>query len=87
MRKSSTAARKQTQIVNAQKLTIGIDLGDRFSYYFVLDQAGELIVEDKLPTTKQGMQQVFGKLPPAWPWRPERIPRGSAGSSRSWDMK
>jgi transposase len=63
MRKSSTTVRKRKQILNQTKLTIGMDLGDRFTYYCVLDQAGEVMVEDRLPTTKQGMQHVFGKIP------------------------
>ena len=29
-----------------------MDLGDRFSYYCVLDEAGEVMIEQKLPTTQ-----------------------------------
>jgi len=63
MRESSTTGRKRKQILHQEKLTIGMDLGDRFTYYCVLDQAGEVMIEDKLPTTKQGIQHVFGKIP------------------------
>ena len=63
MRKSSTTGRKRKQNLHQERLTIGMDLGDRFTYYCVLDAAGEVIIEDKLPTTRQGMQQVFGKIP------------------------
>jgi hypothetical protein len=31
---------------------------DRFSYYCVLDEAGEVLIEQKLRTTKAAMQQV-----------------------------
>jgi hypothetical protein len=30
-----------------QKLTIGLDLGDRWSFYCVLDEAGQVILEQK----------------------------------------
>ena len=63
MRKSSTTERKRKQILNPEKLTIGMDLGDRFTYYCVLDPAGEVMIEDRLPTTKPGMRQIFGKIP------------------------
>ena len=63
MRKSSTTERKQKQILHPEKLTIGMDLGDRFTHYCVLDPAGEVMIEDRLPTTKPGMQQIFGKIP------------------------
>src|SRR6202049_2644278 len=63
MKKNSTVATKRKQIFKEKKLTIGMDLGDQFTYYCVLDEAGEVIVEQKLPTTKQGMKQVFGRMP------------------------
>jgi len=63
MKNNSTVARPRKQIFKRQQLTIGIDLGDRFSYYCVLDAAGELMVEQKLPTTKLAMKQVFGRMP------------------------
>ena len=50
MRKVSTTRKKRKQILNQKQLTIGMDLGDRFTYYCVLDPAGEVMVEDKLPT-------------------------------------
>lgn len=63
MRKTSTTARKGKKFLNHEELTIGLDLGDRFTYYCVLDQAGEVLIEDRLPTTKPGMEHVFGKFP------------------------
>jgi len=41
MRKGSTTERKGTQIVHQERLSIGMDLGDRFTYYCVLDPAGK----------------------------------------------
>ena len=63
MKKNSTVATRRKQIFKEKKLTIGMDLGDRFTYYCVLDEAGEVMVEQKLPTTKQAMKQVFGRIP------------------------
>ena len=63
MKKDSTVAIRQKQIFKEKKLTIGMDLGDRFTYYCILDEAGEVVVEQKLTTTKQAMKQVFGRIP------------------------
>jgi transposase len=40
MKKVSTVAAKQSGNFSEQKLTIGLDLGDRSSWYCVLDEAG-----------------------------------------------
>ena len=40
MKKISTAAVKQSRNISEQKLTIGLDLGDRSSWYCVLDEGG-----------------------------------------------
>jgi len=32
------------EILKEQKLTIGLDLGDRWSFYCVLDEAGKIIL-------------------------------------------
>ena len=45
------------------QLTIGVDLGDRFSAYCVLNEAGEIVLEHKLATTPEAMKQVFGSMP------------------------
>ena len=42
MKKVSTAAVKQSKNFSEQKLTIGLDLGDRSSWYCVLDEAGAI---------------------------------------------
>jgi transposase len=45
------------------KLTIGLDLGDRSSYYCVLDDMGEVILERKLSTTAKALEEAFGRMP------------------------
>ncbi len=39
------------------------DLGDRWSFYCVLDEAGKIILEQKVATTPEAMKQTFGKIP------------------------
>jgi len=48
-----------------QRLTVGLDLGDRTSRYCVLDEAGKKVSEDQLPTTQAGLSSLFGKMPPS----------------------
>jgi transposase len=46
-----------------QKLTIGLDLGDRSSWYCVVDEAGSVLLEQRLSTTPKAMREVFGNMP------------------------
>jgi transposase len=62
MKKNSTVATRRKQIFKEKKFTIGMDLGDRFTYYCVLDETGEVILEQKLPTTKPAMKHEFGRI-------------------------
>jgi transposase len=50
-------------IFKGHKLTIGVDLGDRWSCYCVLDEAGKILLEQKLATTAEAMKQTFAKIP------------------------
>jgi transposase len=61
--KSSTVMSNRVEIFKDDKLTIGVDLGDRFSHYCVLNGAGEIIREHRLPTTPKGIDEVFSKIP------------------------
>jgi transposase len=63
MQKVSTVAGKQSRNFSEQKLTIGFDLGDRSSWYCVLDEAGRVLLEQKVSTTPKAMQEVFGGMP------------------------
>jgi transposase len=63
MKKVSTAARSEFGKFAGQRLTIGLDLGDRWSWYCVLDEQGELLLEQKVATTPKAMQEVFGAMP------------------------
>ena len=63
MKKISTVVVEGMQIFKENQLTIGLDLGDRTSRYCILDEAGEIILEQELPTTAKGIEQVFSKIP------------------------
>jgi hypothetical protein len=60
MKKVSTAAVKATKNFSQPKVTIGLDLGDRASWYCLLDEVGEVLQEQKLSTTPKAMREVFG---------------------------
>src|SRR5215469_601527 len=63
MRKSITVAGKQSRIFAQKKHTVGLDLGDRWSWYCVLDEGGEVVFEQKLSTTPKAVREVFGAMP------------------------
>src|SRR5256885_10860126 len=63
MKKTSTVRVNGNMIFKGHKLTIGLDLGDRWSNYCVLDEAGEVLLEQKLPTTPEAMKQTFERIP------------------------
>jgi len=63
MKKVSTVAVKRNRNISEQKLTIGFDLGDRSSWYCVLDERGEVVLEQKVSTTPKAMKEVFGGMP------------------------
>jgi transposase len=63
MEKISTVQVLGNEILKEQKLTIGVDLGDRWSFYCVLEEAGKIILEQKVPTTPEAMKQTFSRIP------------------------
>jgi len=74
MKKNTTAKSNQRAHVNAgrkrlrqmaaeQRLTIGLDLGDLYSRYCIMGEAGEIVSEGQLPTSKAGLDSLFAKMP------------------------
>ena len=63
MKKVSTASAKATKNFSQQKLTIGLDLGDRTSWYWLLDEVGDVVLEQKVGTTPKAMREVFAAMP------------------------
>src|SRR5215211_1959326 len=59
----SNGKKKQVRKAAAkQRLTVGLDLGDRTSRYCILDEAGEVVSEGQLPTTAAGLSSLLGKM-------------------------
>ena len=63
MKKTSTAVAKQSGKISQQKLTVGLDLDDRTSWYCVLDEAGRVLLEQRVSTTPKALREVFGGMP------------------------
>jgi len=63
MKKTNTVQIFRNNIFREQKLTIGMDLGDCWSSYCVLDEAGKIILEQRVATTAEAMKQTFEQIP------------------------
>ena len=62
MKKRSTAVTKASRNISQQRLTVGLDLGDRNSWYCVLDEAGQIQLEQRVRTNAKALQEVFGVI-------------------------
>jgi transposase len=60
--KKPTASRRSEKLQDKQ-LTIGLDLGDRSSFYCVLNSSGEVIQEERVATSPETMKKRFEKMP------------------------
>ena len=63
MKKHTAMAVGLTLNRKCERLTIGLDLGDRSSCYCVLDAVGDVLLEQKVSTTPKAMREVFGSMP------------------------
>jgi len=63
MKKVITVAAKQNRNNSPQKLTVGLDLGDRNSWYCMVDEAGQIQLEQRVRTHGTALQEVFGSMP------------------------
>ncbi|MGB8061740.1 MAG: IS110 family transposase [Candidatus Sulfotelmatobacter sp.] len=63
MKKVSTVATQQSRNFSQPKRTIGLDLGDRNSWYCVLDEAGQIQLEQRVRTTAKALRGAFGGMP------------------------
>jgi transposase len=63
MKKVSTVVTKQNRNISQLRLTIGLDLGDRNSWYCVLDETGHIQVEQRVRTRAKALQEVFSAMP------------------------
>jgi transposase len=63
MKKTNTVQIFRNKIFGKQKLTIGMDLGDCWSSYCVLDEAGKILLEQRVATTAEAMKRTFERIP------------------------
>src|SRR5690242_13752684 len=63
MKKVSTETAMQGRNISQQRLTVGLDLGDRNSWYCVLDESGQIQLEQRVGTNAKLLRQVFGAMP------------------------
>ena len=91
MKKVSTAAAEQIRNCSehTMKLTIGLDLGDRSSWYCVLNEAGSVLLEQ---TTEHNSESHEGCVrshaaQPGSRWKRGCTRRGRAGRRATWGMK
>src|SRR5579864_8822362 len=62
MQKISTTHRRGNKIFKKGQLTVGLDLGDRSSFYCVLNVEGEVILEKRLATTPKAITEMLGRM-------------------------
>ena len=64
LRKLEIARKKKEKAAESERVEyyIGIDLGDRKSFYCVLDEGGEVLAEGSVPTTASGIEGHFKGL-------------------------
>ena len=64
MKKLTTTMMQETLNKQDRRLTGGLDLGDdRSSFYCLLDEAGDVLMEQRLSTTPKAIKEIFGAMP------------------------
>jgi transposase len=63
MKKLTTTMMQETLNKYDGRLTVGLDLGDRSSFYCVLDGTGDVLLEQKVSTTPKALNEIFGAMP------------------------
>ena len=59
MKKVSIAATKGIRNISQQTLTVGLDLGDRNSWYCVLNEVGQIQLEQRVGTNAKALREVW----------------------------
>ena len=62
MKKVSTIAARASRNISQPTLIIGFDLGDRNSWYCVLDESGQIQREQRVRTNAKALREVFGEM-------------------------
>jgi hypothetical protein len=51
------------EITQIPELTMGLDLGDKFSYYCIIDKSGKRVEEGRVKTQRRAMERFFKSQP------------------------
>jgi len=63
MKKVRSAVAKQGRKFFQPTSSIGLDLGDRNSWYCLRDEAGQIRLEQRVCTNAKSLREVFGAMP------------------------
>ena len=63
MKKITTRTICRSSRLQDRQLTIGLDVGDRSSFYCVIDGKGKVILEAKVATRLEALRETFGRMP------------------------
>jgi len=66
MKRSNSKRTAEVQFAD-EHLTIGMDVGDAFTNYCVLNRNGEVVVEGRFATTRTGVSKFAAGLPATTP--------------------
>ena len=61
--KKANVGKAIPELKGKQRLTVGLDLGDKSSQYCILEEGGEIVSEGQVATTKVGLDSRFAKMP------------------------
>jgi len=77
VKKTITVAKNRNENFKQPQLTIGVDLGDRISHYCILDETGNVILEQSVPTTpKESSKSLARSRAVESHWKPGHIRPG-----------
>ena len=54
-------------------VTVGMDVGDRYSYLCVLNESVAVLEEGRVPTTPDALRARFGNTDARWAWLLRRM--------------
>lgn len=63
MKKAGITTVRRSGQLQGRQLAMGLDPGDRSSFYGVLNGSGEVILEERVTTGPEAMTKTFGKSP------------------------
>ena len=63
MKKITTRTMRRIGGLQDRQLTIGLDVGDRSSFYCVIDGKGDVILEARVATLPEARKETFGRMP------------------------